>query len=86
MARMEANRKKQTMVYVLVTGLVVAVVAALAFRAAAARRAQAEIEAMVTEPENATDQHKWVTVSAGETATASDKDIEVRPTAPEEGR
>ncbi len=86
MAKMEANMKKQTMVYVLVAGFVVAVVAALAFRAAAARRAQAEIEAMATEPEDATDQHKWVTVSAGETATASDKGIEVRPTAPEEAK
>ena len=78
--------KKQTMMYVLVAGLVVAVVAVLAFRAAAARRAQVEIEAMATEPENATDQRKWVTVNAGETATASDKSIEVRPTAPEETR
>ena len=83
MAKMEKNMKKQTMVYVLVAGLlVVAFLAALAFRAAAARRAQ--IEAMATEPEDATDQHKWVTVNAGETATASDKGIEVRPTAPEE--
>ena len=83
---MEANMKKQTMVYVLIAGLVVAVVAALAFRAAAARRAQAEIEAMATELENAPDQHKWVTVNAGETATASDKGIEVRPNAPEEAK
>ena len=78
--------KKQTMVYVLVAGLVVAVVAVLAFRTAAARRAQAEIEAMATEPEDATDQRTCVTVNAGETATASDKDIEVRPTAPEEAK
>ncbi len=71
--------KKQTMVYVLIAGLLVAsFLAALAFRAAAARRAQAEIEAMATEPEDATDQRKCVTVSAGETATASDKGIEVR--------
>jgi hypothetical protein len=77
--------KKQTMVYVLIAGLLVAsFLAALAFRAAAARRAQAEIEAMATEPEDATDQLKCVTVNAGETATASDKGIEVRPTAPEE--
>jgi len=74
MARMEKNMKKQTMVYVLIAGLlVVSILAALAFRAAVARRAQAEIEAMATEPENATDQHKWVTVNAGETATASDR-------------
>jgi hypothetical protein len=77
--------KKQTMVYVLIACLlVVSIFAALAFRAAAARRAQAEIEAMATEHEDATDQRKWVTVNAGETATASDKGIEVRPTAPEE--
>jgi hypothetical protein len=87
MAKMEANMKKQTMVYVLIAGLLVAsILAVLAFRAAAARRAQAEIEAMATEPENATDQHKWVTVNAGETATASDKGIEVRPNAPEEAK
>ena len=79
--------KKQTMVYVLVASLlVVSILAALAWRAAAARRAQAEIEAMATEHEDATDQHKWVTVSAGETATASDKGIEVRPNAPEEAK
>jgi hypothetical protein len=85
MAKMEANMKKQTMVYVLIAGLlVVSVVAVLAFRAAAARRAQAEIEAMATEPEDATDQLKWVTVNAGETATVSDKGIEVRPIGPEE--
>ncbi len=77
--------KKQTMVYVLIAGLLVAsFLAALAFRAAAARRVQAESEAMDTEPEDATDQLKWVTVNAGETATASDKGIAVRPTAPEE--
>jgi hypothetical protein len=82
MAKTEANMKKQTMVYVLVAGLlVVAFLAALAFRAAAARRAQAEIEVMATEPEDAIAPRKCVTVSAGETATASDKGIEVRPTA-----
>jgi hypothetical protein len=82
---MEMNMKKQMMVYVLIAGLlVVSILAALAFRSAAARRAQAESEAMATEPEDATDQRKCVTVNAGETATASDKGIEVRPTAPEE--
>jgi CHASE1-domain containing sensor protein len=87
MAKMEKNMKKQTMVYVQIAGLLVAsFLAALAFRAAAARRAQAEIEAMATELENATDQRKCVTVNAGETAAASDKGIEVRPTAPKEAK
>jgi flagellar biosynthesis/type III secretory pathway M-ring protein FliF/YscJ len=87
MVKTEANMKKQTMVYVLVAGLlVVSFLAALAFRAAVARRVQAETEAMVKERENTTDQRKWVTVNAGETATASDKGMEVRPTAPEEAK
>jgi len=71
--------KKSTMAYVLIASLlVVAVLAALAFRAAAVRKAEAEDEARATARKDRTHPHKWVTVHAGETATTTVHDGQAR--------